>query len=265
MNRKAVLLGIFATGGQVLLLRELVAVLHGDQLFIGVALFAWLMWVAVGAALGGRSGIRVRSAAWFVIGGVFLPVSLVGLRLSSLLLTDIPGEAIPFTTGTLATVILLAPLAVVSGALFPAIVRDSGGDNDGIVRTYLFEGLGAFAGGAAVSMLVGVHLSALGMTLLLMALVFAVVLAGARRRPEYVLGAVSLLIIGGMASVFVGPTLDQRLEEIRYDPYAVVSVFDTPYSRQTILSRDGATILMTDNAVEGELPNREAAEYALIP
>ena len=51
MNRDGFLLGFLATATQVLLLRELVAAFGGSELFVGTALFGWLLWVAAGAWL----------------------------------------------------------------------------------------------------------------------------------------------------------------------------------------------------------------------
>ena len=65
MNRQGFLLGFFSTGAQVLLLRELVSSLNGSELFIGTALFGWLIAVAAGAYLGGR-------ASAFLDGGLLL-------------------------------------------------------------------------------------------------------------------------------------------------------------------------------------------------
>ena len=61
MNRKAFLLGLLSIGGQTLLLKELVSSLNGDELFIGTALFGWLISIAIGAYLGGRRTIRINS------------------------------------------------------------------------------------------------------------------------------------------------------------------------------------------------------------
>jgi hypothetical protein len=94
MNRKAFLLGFYSIGGQVLLLRELVSSLNGDELFIGTALFGWLISVAIGAYLGGRARLGVRATILFTIGALFLPVVIIAARLSPLLVTDIVGESL---------------------------------------------------------------------------------------------------------------------------------------------------------------------------
>ena len=44
-----VALGLTSTIGQLLLLRELVAVFYGNELVLGLILAAWLAWVAAGA------------------------------------------------------------------------------------------------------------------------------------------------------------------------------------------------------------------------
>ena len=148
MNRKAFFLGFFSTGGQVLLLRELVASFNGDELFIGTALFGWLLTVALGAFWGGRLRKLIPSSGLFIIGVLILWSDIILTRLSPMLLGKIPGEIFPFTTAALLSIIFMAPVGVISGWLFTAITRESRTEATvSIVTVYLYEGVGAFVGG----------------------------------------------------------------------------------------------------------------------
>ena len=48
-----ILVGLAATMGQILVLRELFTVFSGSELAVAVVLAAWLSWTAVGGLLGG--------------------------------------------------------------------------------------------------------------------------------------------------------------------------------------------------------------------
>jgi spermidine synthase len=266
MNRKAFLLGFYSIGGQVLLLRELVSSLNGDELFIGTALFGWLISVAVGAYLGGSARQGIRPTTLFTMGALLLPVVIIAARLSPLLVTDIVGEIIPFSTAALLSIIMMMPVGVTSGWLFPSITRENRDAPTSIVQVYLFEGIGAFAGGLTIVMLVGAVFSALQMSIV----VGIVVIAG------LVLFSVSRKVVGIIATVTVAAALliiaksvvadiDTFIEQFKYKSYHLEQSFDTHYGHQTILSRDSTYILLTDNTIEAVYPNLETAENLLIP
>jgi len=265
MNRHAFLLGFFATGAQVLLLRELVATFQGSELFIGTAMFGWLLWVAVGAWLGGRRRVNARPVALFRLGVLILPLTVVAARLSPLLLSRVIGEAVPFTIAALLSIIAVLPAGLISGGLFPAICRPSSECEKSIVTVYLWEGLGAFAGGLLVAVLVGTVMSTLGAGLVTGAVVCvgtAIKTPLRRSRVELTIAAIFVLLL-----VFTdkGSALDVRIDRLRFAGYEVTASFDTPYTNQAILSREGSTILVTNNAVEAVSPDRESAENLLLP
>jgi len=263
MIRRALLLGFYSIGGQVLLLRELVASLNGDELFISTALFGWLVSVATGAWLGGKGRTTVRVPVLFVAGAVLLPVMILVTRFSPLVTGYVAGEVLPFTKAALISIVVMLPVAIVSGWLFPAIARE-GTAGDSVVRAYLFEGIGAFAGGLTIVFLVG-WFSALP-TAIVVALVVPLAdwvglgwLASFRR----VRAVISLLLVAGgvIAAYYAEPALDRT----KFEPLEVIESFDTPYGRQTILTREDQLVLLTDNNVEAVYPNVWAAEDILLP
>jgi spermidine synthase len=266
MNRKGFLLGLYSTGGQVLLLRELVAALNGDELFLGTALFGWLLWVAAGAYLGGRSRFVVTSRTLFFAGAALLPLAIIAARLSPLLLSNIVGEVVPFTKAALVSIIVMLPVGAVSGWLFPTIARERGRLASSLVQVYLFEGVGAAVGGVIILLCVGSLFSTLGMSII----VGLVVLAGSllsfdrhRRLVDLCIVAATLALLGAtLASI---PHLDNYLESAKYPSYQVVESFDTHYGHQVILSRDNALCLISDNAVEAAYPDVQTAENLLLP
>jgi len=266
MNRKAFLLGFYSISGQVLLLRELVSSLNGDELFIGTALFGWLVSVAVGAYLGGRLRLKIGSTALFMVGIILLPIMLIAARLSPLIVTDLIGEIIPFSRAVVISSIMMLPIGIISGWLFPSITREGLTPAGSIVQVYLLEGIGAFIGGVAILILVGGILSTLQMAVA----VGIIVLAGnlfpspdrhVLRAILVTTGALLLLII----TQYVVKTLDWHGDRVKYEPYQVETSFDTHYGHQTILSRDSTYTLLTDNTIEAAYPDLLTAENLLIP
>ena len=72
-----------------------------------------------------------------------------------MIIISIAGEIVPFATASLISIIIMIPLGLVSGWLFPIITYEGHRPAASIVRAYLFEGIGAFIGGIVVVALAG--------------------------------------------------------------------------------------------------------------
>lgn len=264
MNRDGVLLGLLATSGQILLLREVVTAFGGSELLIGTALFGWLVWVALGAWMGGRSTARVHPVILFMLGAWLLPISLVGVRLVSIIITDVPGEIIPLHLAMLISMLAVAPVALVSGWLFPAVARQKRTAVNAITTVYLFEGLGAFAAGVMVACIVGRVVGNVGMSLIVGIVLAAMTMYSS---TQYRLLSIlsGLVMAAALIATDAGSGLDRRCDQSRYPGYTVEQSFDTPYGHQTVLSRDSSLVLVTDNAVEATYPNLQVDENLLVP
>lgn len=263
MRRLAFLLGFYSACSQVLLLRELVSSFNGDELFIGTALFGWLVAVAVGAYFGGRISSRTRPVILLVIGALLLQIMVTAARLSPLLVVDTVGEYVPFSIATLFSILLMLPVSLISGLLFPAVARSGWDSERSIVDVYLFEGIGAFVGGVLIALAVG----SLHSTLTVAAIVGLIIILGSfpgqTKKATYILTALTLLLLAG--SFFGGFYSDSSLDGIKFRGYRVLSSFDTPYGHQVLLERDSSFVLITDNLAEATYPNPETDENLLLP
>jgi spermidine synthase len=265
MSRNAFLLGYFATGSQVLLLRELVSSLNGSEFFIGTALFGWLIWVALGAYFGGHERSHLSTEALFAVGLAALPVSLILTRVAPLVVTDVVGELIPFSTAALISILVVLPTGLTAGWLFPVITRESKAAKGAVITVYLWEGLGAFAAGLITALLVGGVVSSLGMSFLIMAVVLVGVFTLGATTVQRRIVAVGFVLAALSAGFGIAPTLDAGIDAFKYRSYRVVTTFDTHYSHQTILTRDSTVVLLTDNTIEAVHPDIETSENMLIP
>src|SRR5512135_2683367 len=80
-------IGLMAAIGQIVVLRELLVLFHGNELSTGLIFAAWLVGTAVGSRVGARwSGRIAREPGALAVGvlwlAVSLPLSLVWLRAS---------------------------------------------------------------------------------------------------------------------------------------------------------------------------------------
>ncbi len=262
MRRRGLVLGLLSVGGQVLLLRELVGSLNGDELFIGTALFGWLIAVACGAFIGGRT-TRPSTQRLFIIGALAVPVMIAVVRLSPLAFTRVPGEIIPFVKAALLSIIAMAPVGIISGWLFSAIVREGEQGSEAIIIVYLFEGIGAFIAGVVITIFSGGLLSTLTSASIIGLIVVVPALWPSRRTGN------TITVIAGAAAVLLClvlvPRCDRWLDTAKYAPYQMLDSFDTPYGRQALIGRDSSAVLLTDNSIEAVHPEQETAEYQLLP
>jgi hypothetical protein len=266
MNRQGLLLGFFSTGAQVLLLRELVSSLNGGELFIGTALFGWMIAVATGAYLGGRANVNTKPVALFGTGALLLPLLIIATRLSPLLVTNVIGEIIPFRTATIISVVVTLPVGLLSGWLFTAILKSYQADAGSIMRLYFVEGIGAGIAGIVITLLVGAVLSTLAMAVAITLVVLVgIVVAPKSWRPARDVPIVAVALITVVLAAILAPGADRAIDGIKYESYRVVGSFDTPYSHQAILTRDSTVVLVTDNTVEDVAPDLITAENLLLP
>jgi spermidine synthase len=173
--------------GQLVLLRELVAIYYGNELVLGLILATWLAWVAVGAWGLGRwpsfdpTGAQALSgsgrgagilAAGLMAAALLLPGLMMLVRASRNLLGVTPGALVPLGLMALTIVLLLAPLCLLLGWQFtlgarllaepsdpPAELQPGEGKQEevrpdrSLGAAYVAESLGAAFGGALFSFL----------------------------------------------------------------------------------------------------------------
>ncbi|MFQ5878396.1 MAG: hypothetical protein ACE5JH_12055 [Acidobacteriota bacterium] len=156
----------FAAGGlalstQVLLLRELMVALQGDETAVALGLFAWLGGIAAGAGVG-RILTRRHPGRWAATGFALLaalcPAGVVASRLARWALSPPPGELLPLGHAVALAVLVLAPPGGLVGLTFTALAATAASagwrPGRGIARLYVLESLGSLAGGLAVTFLV---------------------------------------------------------------------------------------------------------------
>jgi spermidine synthase len=157
----AIWLGITATIGQILLLRELLVLFYGNELCIGLMLASWLFWVALGSFLGTKITaitnnrlqrlnpeiIRTTTFLFllFLI-NLTLPASLLLFRGLRIILQVPPGEMFTFSQIGISILLcqLLFPFSLGLLFSFYCSLVDSAKE---IGRIYLYESIGALLGG----------------------------------------------------------------------------------------------------------------------
>jgi spermidine synthase len=181
MSLAIALIGFTSLVSQVVLLRELFVVFYGNELSVGAILAAWLFWVAVGSGILPRffrNQVSILQAATVLI----LPLELFFVANIRTLAGAIPGEIIGFYPMLLWSSLTLAPLCLLLGWQFSAAC-DAAAPRYTAGQVYLFESLGAVAGGLLSSFVLLYYFNAwqIALGLAWLNLLSAVVLLGRGR------------------------------------------------------------------------------------
>lgn len=147
-------MGIGGLGAQVVLIREFLIVLAGNEFSIGVILANWLILEA-GGCFAGRSiekleGKKESFAVVTLLFSISLVVSVFIVRILKGLLGISVGETVSFTYMFLSTLGVLAPVSITHGALFTigCLIYSSARNSSNVVgKVYLIEMIGTFVGG----------------------------------------------------------------------------------------------------------------------
>ncbi|MBW1979680.1 MAG: fused MFS/spermidine synthase [Deltaproteobacteria bacterium] len=154
------LIGLAATVGQIIVLRELLTVFSGSELSLALVLGSWLLWTALGSSAAARVIHRLRRQqrffGWLQLScGVVLVGTVLVIRALRPLLHIGPGELVTLGQMLFIAFSCLAPFCLLAGFLFTlacqllSIRLPQWSRSPGLV--YFLEGLGAGIGGLVFS------------------------------------------------------------------------------------------------------------------
>jgi len=257
--------GFAAMVAQLLLARELMVVCLGDELTVGLVLFAWLFWVGAGSAAGGVAAGKYNlseSAAGklLVLQGVLLPVSLAWARVQGLVFGYHPGELVPVGTVLVMAMAALGPVCLATGLLFPVLCRSAAGDGNRSVsgKVYALDTLGSVAGGLGFSL---VMVALAGPEICSLAAGAAAAGAGVlwlRQRARRIATGVILALIVS-APLWLGPA-SRATRVAAWGPQFRFSV-DSGYGNITVLKEKEQYSLFASGRFAGTVPDSVFGEY----
>ena len=267
------LLGLLVIQAQVLLFRELIVLMKGNELAIGGILSVWLGSTGLGSFWGGK---RARGSGgaeinWFLIGMAFsLPLSLVTLRAVPALLGYGPGEPLPVWLILLVVPMALGPFCLLSGPLPPLsqrISRQSPGAGS-IRQVYIWEALGAAGGGVLGIVLItrwyGLTLAlgiAAGLAALSAGLAFKEKTSWKVPVPSLLLSLV--LLVGALAA---GDEIDRFSRGIQWRPYQLRLIRETPLGSLALVEKAGQYDFFMNGIYQFSHPDpRRAEEKTHLP
>ena len=185
-------LGVTCQVGQIVYLRELLMVFHGNELSLGIILAAWMIWVAIGSRLGAivlqrhpdaLRLLRLDTAALVLL----LPATVLLIRILPAFFDVPPGALLSLSDMALASLTVMALPTLLLGAQFVLLARvwrerDHVADASGAAKTYIGEAVGNVVGAMFFTLVLVHHFDAFQVSLLVAASMFAAALCFSRRR-----------------------------------------------------------------------------------
>jgi len=255
--------GLFSIAAQTLLFREFVTTFEGNDISVGIFFGSWFLWVGLGAVLVRKADtlaeILLKRIEFLFL--AYLPAFILQtiLILQARELAGIESYALwSIRDILLVSIIVNAPISLVTGMLFPIVCRwvGSGEIQQGgrlpVSHVYMIEAAGSFAGGIGVTILLSFSISPARIFLLLALIlsfsVFLVRFAGIfvpdLRRAAGLAGRLLACALSFLVPLVVCLCLVQGLDEILT-------------SRMRIIKW---TKLLPKNALEGSFQTAQA-EY----
>ncbi len=273
LTASAAMVGLSAIVTQIILLREFLNILYGNELIVGLLLFEWMLFTGAGAWL--SQYLKPKTVSLTLLGSLqilmaLLPLILaLGLYLARSL--GFPYGTTPDVNGMLGlTAAILLPYTLLSGCLFPlhAEIFRQLFREDFIARIYSWESAGS-AAGAIVFSVIWIHW--LGSFESLMALMvvhlFMVFLLGMAFRRQKMMVA-PFLIATVVVPAFVIWRPDYSVRQQLFPGQTIIAQADTPYGNITITEQAeqkniflNHTLMLSSQEITAD---EEAVHYAMI-
>jgi spermidine synthase len=269
------LIGLTAVVAQIVLMRELIVVFHGNEISLGVVLASWLFWTAVGSGPAGRIAARSGSPRRTVAGlqaalAVVFPLTIIAARAGSAAYGATPGEILGPGPMFLTSFAALSAFCVISGALFAAGGRLYAVERTSTTATatssvYLLEAVGAAVGGVLASIVLIRTLSPLEIALTVSVLNFFAAAAltlgrNARRTAAIAVGTVAC---GFFVVFYGGGALESASLRYQWRGFDYVETRQSIYGSLTVTAGEGSRTLYENGSVLATFPDPAAAEEAV--
>lgn len=212
-------LGAVSQIGQVLFLRELLMVFHGNELSIGLILSAWLVWVGAGSRLGSilsEKRNRPQYLLSITVAGVALslPATILIIRALRIFFDILPGAYLSLQDIATSCFLLMAPTCFFLGMQFVLLTRvwresNRKADTSGAAKTYVGEAAGNMLGGLLFTFLIVRNLNAVASAVLIVTIMLTscLLLTWKESRRNGLLRAVPFLPL--LLAVVLTPFLNQ--------------------------------------------------------
>jgi spermidine synthase len=269
------LIGCSAVLGQIVLMRELMAVFNGNEISLGILLATWLFWTAIGSFVCSTLVPHERHARRAVavlecLLGISLPLTVWALRWSKSLFQTVPGELVGPLPVLLASLICLSLFCVTAGALFVAAARmmsvESAVDARRASSTaYLLEATGSAVGGIIASLVLLRFLSPFQIAgiVLILNLLMASVLWLRLNRNQIAAAVAAATLLAFLLLIEVAPRMEGLAQTQEWRGFHVLASKDSIYGNLMVIVTGNNRSLYENGLILASTPDESAAEESV--
>jgi spermidine synthase len=277
------LLGFTSIITQIILLREFLSVLNGNELVTGMILANWMLLTGLGSYLGKFFKNQIEKTE--LINPGHLLIGLFPFIISFLIyyLRNIiypPGKIINMADVFFSSFILLSPFCLTAGMLFPVLASHLSSmlKSNVINKVYSLEALGGIIGGILFNFILLFILKTFFSLAILMMINFIAAIANyflsGKKILSYALSGLMIIL----TVIIIFTDLDKKTLQYIYPGQEIVYFKDTPYSKIVVTRlenqynfyENGSFLFSSDNIIANEenvhyaMPQHPAPENILI-
>ncbi len=263
-----ILTGFTAMASQIIYLRELLVVFYGNELSISLILAGWLISGALGSAVFGRLAARVRSdikafSLCQIILACLLISGIIAVKFIKTFLRVNPGQVIGLFPIIAASLVILAPICILMGFMFPLGCRIYASrlarDARGIGAVYILEAVGSIIGGIITSFILIKLLSTLHI-----AVIFALLNLLSAFLLNRRMAIISILVILSTLWAFGGlKAIERYALKKEWPGYEVLESRNSVYGNILIAKRGEDYSLFNNGLRLYTIPDKPSSEEAV--
>jgi spermidine synthase len=270
----AVGLGILALGAQIVLIRLLLEIFHGNELTIGWALAVWLFGSSTGSFFLAKLIRKTKMWSWVSL--LVFPIVLSSyffIKFIPRIFHLIHGVMPSFSQIAPIFICAILPTALLCGVLFPYITeqiypRKKSALSANINRVYIWESVGSLVASLVLNFLLFHFFNSLQIILIFIFLfILPNILWGRERDSTALLRRVAITVCGGIVILFFTSSIIlQNIHLLLHAPYSLLYEKETPYGNIKLMQLEEQQVLMNQGIVEYTLPDPFSAEAStLVP
>ncbi len=241
-------MGGTATAAQILIIRELLVVLQGTELVIGLILANWLLLEAAGSYWARKRALLVEKpeivfALLQIVVGLGCIVSVVSIRTFKFLFHLSTGELLSLPIVAVVSLAALVPVAFADGILFPFGCRGMhhfANKREASALVYLFQALGSFFAALVFVTYLLTYLNSiyLAVILLLLCSCSATIYLWAAGRMVQAKLCILCIICCGPLLIWQSDRLHDATSQLRWYEHKVLATRDSVYNNIAVIEEE---------------------------
>jgi len=273
-----IIVGLSAVSIQIILLREFLITMYGNELSIGIFICTWLIGSSIGARVGYNiKACEARIKKHLILSHIILPIlfltAFIFIRLWKVIFGINLGEIVSVPVIILLSLLACMPVSLLLGYMFIicSILINTDRTYRGVGLAYFFETIGSFLGGIITGVVLINFVSNIGMASIIAAVnmfvVFVLFWYFAKKRPVIIyVPSICLAIILCVTASYNAPTIGGILDDIKFKPFSVVSCRDSKYGNIALLKMGSQYSFYVNGLHLSSVPDAfTAEEIAHIP